>query len=299
MFTKKTVEDIDVKGKVALVRVDFNVPLKNGLVMDGYRIKQALPTIKYLISHDAKVVLISHLGRPEGKNAMQFSLKPVAAVLERMLGVKVTFVRDCIGKPVQDAVTKMKPGKVLLLENLRFHAEEEKDDEAFAKALAKPAELFVQDGFGVVHRKHASTDSITRYLPSVAGFLLKKEVDTITSVMAAPKRPLMAIIGGAKIADKLDLIKRFCGAVFWQTSVFGGKLIICLDWCRGLDSILIGSYLRRRVWRSYVFFFISIGLGFYICFLITIKGHNLNCFRLVNHRGVLFGHRIFTVALLD
>lgn len=209
MFTKKTVEDIDVKGKVALVRVDFNVPLKNGLVMDGYRIKQALPTIKYLISHDAKVVLISHLGRPEGKNAMQFSLKPVAAVLERMLGVKVTFVRDCIGKPVQDAVTKMKPGKVLLLENLRFHAEEEKDDEAFAKALAKPAELFVQDGFGVVHRKHASTDSITRYLPSVAGFLLKKEVDTITSVMAAPKRPLMAIIGGAKIADKLDLIKRF------------------------------------------------------------------------------------------
>lgn len=209
MFTKKTVEDVDVSGKTVLVRVDFNVPVKDGKVMDSYRIKQALPTIKYLLDHHAKPVLISHLGRPDGTVKTEYSLSPVVPVLERMLQTKVYFATDCIGKSVESALAKTNHGEVVLCENLRFHPEEEANDDSFAKALAKPAELFVQDGFGVVHRKHASTDAITRYLPSVAGFLLKREVDTITDVMSDPKRPLMAIIGGAKIADKLELIKRF------------------------------------------------------------------------------------------
>ncbi len=209
MFVKKTLEDVSVNGKTVLVRTDFNVPIKDGKVADAYRIKQALPTIKYLLEHEAKPILISHLGRPEGRFNSDFSLHPVAQVLERMLGVKVEFAKDCIGKPVEAALTKLAPGGVVLCENLRFHPEEEENSESFAKLLAKGADLFVQDGFGVVHRKHASTDAITRVLPSVAGFLLKREVDTITDVMANPKRPLMAIIGGAKIADKLDLIKRF------------------------------------------------------------------------------------------
>ncbi len=209
MFTKKTVKDVDVNGKTVLVRVDFNVPLENGKVTDAYRIKQALPTIIYLLEHNAKPVLISHLGRPDGKVKPEYSLAPVVPVLERMLGTSVSFAKDCIGAPVVAVLEKTKSGAVVLCENLRFHPEEEANNDSFAQALAKPADLFVQDGFGVVHRKHASTDAITRHLPSVAGFLLQREVDTITDVMSDPKRPLMAIIGGAKIADKLELIKRF------------------------------------------------------------------------------------------
>ncbi len=209
MFTKKTIEDVNVSKKTVLLRVDFNVPIKDGQITDAYRIKQALPTIKYLLEHKAKVILISHLGRPNGTVKSEFSLSPIAPVLARMLKTKVVFVKDCIGKPVETALDEIEPGEVLLLENLRFHPEEEENSDSFAKQLAKPADLFVQDGFGVVHRAHASTDAITRHLPSVSGFLLKKEANTITDVMANPKRPLMAIIGGAKIADKLDLIKKF------------------------------------------------------------------------------------------
>ncbi|MGH7234268.1 MAG: phosphoglycerate kinase [Candidatus Saccharimonadales bacterium] len=209
MFTKKTIEDVPISGKTVLVRTDFNVPIKDGKILDTYRIKQALPTIKYLLDHDAKLILISHLGRPDGQVKSEFSLRPLAPALQRMLGVKVEFAKDCIGKPVEAALAKLEGGGVVLCENLRFHPEEEKNSESFAKQLSKPADLFVQDGFGVVHRKHASTDAITHYLPSVSGFLLKREVDTISEVIANPSRPLMAIIGGAKIADKLDLIKKF------------------------------------------------------------------------------------------
>jgi phosphoglycerate kinase len=210
MFSKKTIEDVDIKGKTVLVRVDFNVPLKDNKVMDTYRIQQALPTLNYLMDHEAaKIILISHLGRPDGKVDLKYSLRPTVEVLQKLLGVKVHFAKDCVGKPVEQALSKSGTKEVVLCENLRFHPEEEQDSADFAKALAKPAELFVQDGFGVVHRAHASTDAVTKYLPSVAGLLLKNEVDTITTVMAEPNRPLMAIIGGAKIADKLDLIKRF------------------------------------------------------------------------------------------
>lgn len=209
MFTKKTVEDIDIDNKTVLVRVDYNVPIESGKVTDDYRVKQSLETINYLINKGAKPVLISHLGRPDGKPVAGLSLKPVAEILSKLSGREVIFADDCIGEAVTSKINELKPGQILLCENLRFHPEEEKNEESFAKELAKNGELFIQDGFGVVHRAHASTEGITHFLPSVAGFLLKKEVDTITNVMANPDRPLMAVIGGAKIADKLDLLKKF------------------------------------------------------------------------------------------
>lgn len=209
MFTKKTIEDIDVDNKTILVRVDYNVPIKNYQVTDDYRIKQSLPSLKYLLEHNCRLILISHLGRPDGHLNSKYSLEPIAKVLAKLSSTKVLFASDCIGKPVEDQLTKLKPGEIILCENLRFHPEEEKNDTDFAKALAVPADIFVQDGFGVVHRAHASTEAITHFLPSVAGLLLKKEVDIITDMMVNPDRPLMAIIGGAKIADKLELIKKF------------------------------------------------------------------------------------------
>ena len=209
MFSKKTIEDVEVKNKTILIRVDYNVPIASGKVSDDYRVKQSLPTLKYLLKQNARLILISHLGRPDGLVDLKYSLRPIAEVLAGLIDAKVDFAEDCIGKPVSDLLSKLKPGQILLCENLRFHPEEEKNDPDFAKALAGSADLFVQDGFGVVHRAHASTEAITKFLPSVSGLLLKKEVDTITNVMAKPERPLMAIIGGAKIADKLDLIKRF------------------------------------------------------------------------------------------
>ncbi len=209
MFTKKTVEDIDCEAKTILLRVDYNVPLDNGRVTDNYRIKQSLKTIEYLLAKHAKLILISHLGRPDGKVVPELSLKPVADVLRGMVNCEVLFAEDCIGEAVAAKVKAMPSGQILLCENLRFHPEEEQNDETFAGQLAATAELFVQDGFGVVHRAHASTEAVTHFLPSVSGFLLKNEVDTITNVMANPDRPLMAVLGGAKIADKLDLIKKF------------------------------------------------------------------------------------------
>ncbi len=209
MFTKKTIKDVALAGKTVLVRVDYNVPMQDGKITDTYRISQSLPTINYLIEKRAKLVLISHLGRPDGKPEPKYSMKPVVNELSRLLDKAVFFVPDCIGEEVTAKIKSLKPGDVLLCENLRFHPEEEKNDPDFAKALAQNCDLFVQDGFGVVHRAHASTDAITRFLPSVAGFLLEKEVDTITKVMLKPERPLMAIIGGAKIAGKLELIRKF------------------------------------------------------------------------------------------
>lgn len=210
MFTKKTIQDIDVHGKRVLMRADYNVPIgDNGKITDDYRIQQSLGTINALLEQDAKVVIISHLGRPEGKADPAFSLKPVASRLQELLKKDVQFAVDCVGPEAEKAVAALKKGEILLLENLRFHPEEEKNDEAFAQELAKHGEVFVQDGFGVVHRAHASTDAVTRFLPSVAGLLLAKEVDTITRVMDTPERPLMAIVGGAKISDKIDVLTKF------------------------------------------------------------------------------------------
>lgn len=211
MFHKQTIQDISVKGKTVLLRADYNVPVKNGQLTDDYRIVQSLPTITYLLEHGAKIIICSHLGRPKGKNDTACSLFPVAKRLQQLLDKPVAFATDCVGEAAQKAAAQLKPGQVLLLENLRFHAGEEANDSTFAGQLARLADVFVQDGFGVVHRTHASTDAVTRYLPSVAGLLLYKEVNTITAVMQQPKRPLVAIIGGAKISDKIEMLQRFIG----------------------------------------------------------------------------------------
>ena len=210
-FSKQTVRDIDVDRQVVLVRVDYNVPLKkDGSIDDDLRIRASLPTIKYLIERQCKLVLMSHLGRPEGRDQSQ-SLAPVAARLSELLGQSVKFIDDCIGDKVYQTVKHAPCGSVILLENLRYYPQEEADDMEFAKNIAKStgANLFVQDGFGAAHRAHASTHAITQFLPSFAGLLLEKEVTMINRSMELPARPFVAIIGGAKISDKIDLIKRF------------------------------------------------------------------------------------------
>lgn len=209
MFTKKTIRDIDLDGKTVLLRADYNVPVQGGKITDDYRIKQSLPTLEYLLKHKIKLIICSHLGRPKGPNESALSLFPVAKRLKQVLDRPVEFVTDAGGPKTKKAVSSMKPGDVLLLENLRFFPGEKADDDGFAKDLASLADVFVQDGFAVAHRKDASTHAITKYLPSVAGFLLEKEVKTITRAMEKPERPVMAIIGGAKIADKLDALNRF------------------------------------------------------------------------------------------
>ncbi|HUB93391.1 MAG TPA: phosphoglycerate kinase [Verrucomicrobiae bacterium] len=209
-FTKKTIRDIDLNGKKVLLRADYNVPLdERSNITDDYRLQQSVPTLRFLLEHGASIIVCSHLGRPDGKPNPSFSLLPVAKRLAELLERHVEFVPDCIGERAQKASENLQPGQVVLLENLRFHPEEEKNDEDFARQLAALAEIFVQDGFGVVHRAHASTDAVTHFLPSVAGLLLEREVDTITNVMENPQRPLVAVVGGAKIADKLDVLKRF------------------------------------------------------------------------------------------
>ena len=209
MFYKKTVRDIDLRDKTVLMRVDYNVPLENGRITDDYRITQSLETIHYLLNQNCKIILCSHLGRPSGPGDTANSLFPVAKRLHELLNRDVEFATDCIGEPAQRVKNSITNGQVALLENLRFHTEEEENDDNFAKQLAEGCDVFVQDAFGVVHRAHASTEAITRHLPSVSGLLLEREVDIITNVMAEPERPLMAIIGGAKIADKIDILNRF------------------------------------------------------------------------------------------
>lgn len=210
MFTKKTINDIDVTGKRVLLRADYNVPLaEDGSIADDYRIQQSLQTVKALLDKGVKLTICSHLGRPDGKPDPKLSLKQVAERLGKLLGQDVQFAPDCIGEETQKMAGSLQAGQVLVLENLRFHPEEEQNDAEFATELAKLADIFVQDGFGVVHRAHASTEAITHHLPSVAGLLLEKEVDSITRVMDTPERPLMAIVGGAKISDKIDVLNRF------------------------------------------------------------------------------------------
>lgn len=210
MFTKKTIRDIDLAGKKVLLSVDYNVPGDDsGAVTSDARIQASLPTLQYLLEKNCAVAIISHRGRPEGKVVPKFSLKPVVPILAKFLDKDVQFVDDCIGEAAQETKKNLQSGQILLLENTRFHAEEEADDDSFAAKLAEHMDVFVQDAFGNAHRKHASTDAVTHHLPSVAGLLLEKEVSTITRVMEKPERPLMAIIGGAKIADKIEVLNRF------------------------------------------------------------------------------------------
>ncbi|MBQ2661394.1 MAG: phosphoglycerate kinase [Clostridia bacterium] len=208
-MAKKTVEDVLVKGKRVLVRVDYNVPLNDKQeVTDDKRIVAALPTVEYLLKNEAKVILCSHLGRPKGQKNPAMSLAPVAKRLAELLpDTKVTFVNDCIGEEVEKAAAELNDGEILLLENLRFYAEEEKNDPEFAKKLASIAELFVSDAFGTVHRAHASTAGVAKYLPAVAGFLIGKELSVMGAALENPERPFVAILGGAKVKDKIGVIK--------------------------------------------------------------------------------------------
>ncbi len=203
----RRLEDAELDGRAALVRVDFNVPLRDGVVADDTRIKAALPTIAHLRSAGAKVILCAHFGRPQGERAAALSLKPVLAPLSDLISADVAFAEDCVGEAAERAVKRLGPGDVLLLENTRFHAGEEANDDAFADALASLADLYVNDAFSAAHRAHASTEGVARRLPAYAGLSLEREIDHITAALDNPTRPLLAVVGGAKVSTKIDLLK--------------------------------------------------------------------------------------------
>jgi len=206
---KKTVEDIEVNGKKVLLRADFNVPLNinTGSIRDGSRIRASLPTIKYLVDHKAKVIICSHLGRPEGKVVENLRMAPIAQKLSQLIGLPVSVASDCIGPEVESKVGTLKEGDILVLENLRFHPEEEADDDDFARKLARLADIYVNDAFGTAHRAHASMVGVAKYLPAVAGFLMKKELEVMGKLLHDPERPSACLIGGAKVSDKIELLQ--------------------------------------------------------------------------------------------
>jgi phosphoglycerate kinase len=207
MFNKKLVSDIDVKGKKVLVRVDFNVPIKDGKVEDDTRIQAALPTIRYLLDHGAAVLLCSHLGRPKDGPDLKYSMRPTAVHLSKLLGKPVAFSEECVGPIAEAAAKALKPGEVLVLENTRFYPGETKNNPEMSKQLAVLADVYVNDAFGSAHRAHASTEGVAHLLPGVAGFLMEKEIKYLGQAIADPKRPFVAILGGAKISDKIGVIR--------------------------------------------------------------------------------------------
>ena len=222
MMNKKTVEDICVKGKRVLVRCDFNVPLADGAITDDKRIRESLKTISYLKDHGAKVILCSHLGRPKGEFNPKYSLAPVAVRLGELLGCRVEMATDVVGEDAQAKAAALKDGELLLLENVRYHAQEEKNDPDFSKALASLAEIYVNDAFGTSHRAHASTAGVADYLPAVCGYLIQKEIDIMGKALSDPKRPFVAILGGAKVSDKIGVITNLLEKV--DTLVIGGGM---------------------------------------------------------------------------
>lgn len=230
-----TIDDVDLKGKKALVRVDFNVPMTSDLkVADDKRIVEALPTIRKILNAGGSVILMSHLGRPKGQPNPEFSLQPVATHLSILLNIPVKFSRDCIGKAARQMVDDLKPKEVLMLENLRFHMEEEADDEDFARELASYGDLFVNDAFGTAHRAHASTEGITRFLkPAVAGYLMQKELAYLGRAVTDPKRPYAAILGGAKISGKIDVIQNLLPKV--DVLIIGGGMAFTFFQAQGLE----------------------------------------------------------------
>jgi phosphoglycerate kinase len=230
---KKNIEDIEVTGKRVLVRVDFNVPLKDGVITDDTRIRAALPTIKYLIDKGAKVILVSHLGRPKGQVKEEFRLTPVANRLSELLDKLIVKVDDCIGDLPKQAIDQMQNGDVVLLENVRFYDQETKNEPQFAKQLAELADVFVNDAFGTAHRAHASTAGVTDYLPAVAGYLLQKELDMLGQAVEDPKRPFVAIIGGAKVSDKIGVIENLLGKV--NTLIIGGGMANTFLKAKGIE----------------------------------------------------------------
>lgn len=222
-MSKKTIRDIELKAKKVLVRADFNVPQDStGAITDDRRIREALPTIKYLMARGAVTILASHLGRPNGEVNQKYSLKPVAVRLSELLGFEVRLMPDCIGPAVSQGVSQTGPGGVILLENVRFHKEEEANDEAFAKELASLADVFVMDAFGTAHRAHASTEGVSKFIPAVAGLLVEKELRIMGNALNKPARPFVALLGGAKVKDKLAVIENLLSKV--DTLIIGGGM---------------------------------------------------------------------------
>src|SRR5512132_1735931 len=245
-MNKLSLPEIDLKGKRALVRVDFNVPLEERdgkqVVTDDTRIRETLPTINYLREHGAKVMLMSHLGRPKGKLVEKYSLCPVAARLEELIGQPVAFASDCVGKPAEAIGANLREGGVALLENVRFHAEEEKNDAAFAQALAKLGDVYVNDAFGSAHRAHASTEGVARFMPvAVAGFLMQKELRYLAQELEKPARPFVVVLGGAKVSDKITVIDRLLEKA--DVILIGGAMAYTFELAKGRS---VGKSLSER-----------------------------------------------------
>src|SRR2546425_6911613 len=234
-MNKLSISDLDLKGKRVFMRVDFNVPLADGKITDDTRIEAALPSIRYVIEKSGKLILASHLGRPKGKPEPKYSLKPVAARLSELLAKPVQFAPDCVGPEVEKMVSNLKPGEVLLLENLRFHAEEEKNDPAFAKRLAALCDVYINDAFGAAHRAHASTVGIVAHVKqAAAGFLMQKEIESLTYALTRAEKPYVAIVGGAKISDKIELIENFINVA--NTILIGGAMAYTFFRAKGLAT---------------------------------------------------------------
>lgn len=251
MFRKKTVKDVDVRGKRVLVRVDFNVPLAEGAVTDDTRIRAALPTLRYLVDHGARVIVMSHLGRPTPEARDAYSLRPVRRVLQRLLGRNVAFVPDIESPDAAEAVSRMIDGEILMLENVRFYPGEKKNDPEFARRLAALGDIYVNDAFGAAHRAHASTAGVAEYLPAYAGLLLAREVETLTRMLQAPEKPFVAILGGSKVSEKIAVIDRLldtvdvliigggmCFTMLAAKGVKTGKSILEPDWIEPAKKIL-------------------------------------------------------------
>lgn len=243
MFSKKTIKDVDVRGKRVLVRVDFNVPLQEGSVVDDTRVRAALPTLRYLVDHGARVIIMSHLGRPKGEPDPKYSLRPVRRVLQRLLGRNVAFVDDIVGREAHEAVDRMVDGEILMLENVRFHPGEKANDTGFAAELASLGDVYVNDAFGAAHRAHASTTGLANHLPAYAGLLLAREVETLTGMLADPERPFVAILGGSKVSDKFGVIDRLLDCV--DILVIGGGMCFTLLVAKGVQ---VGRSLVEEEW---------------------------------------------------
>ncbi len=243
-FTKKTVRDADVDGKRVLMRVDFNVPLKDGVVTDDTRVRAAIPTIQYLKEHNAKVILMSHLGRPDGTGFQpELSLRPAAEKLAELTGYTVKFVEDTYGEKAAEAVAALEPGDILVLENVRFDKREKKNDPEIAKTLASYGDVFVLDAFGTAHRAQGSVVGPAAYLPAYAGFLLEKEVDTLTGIFAEPERPFVAIVGGSKVSSKIGVLDHLIDSA--DTLIIGGGMAYTFFLAQGMS---VGNSLKEEDW---------------------------------------------------